>query len=136
MAELKQIIKLTQEQYDTLASGGTIGEYTGLSPNYIYLVPDNKELVLETDLSIGSSSSWTQLSDEDASKLEVISSTLRVPDKIHFTGDFDTVSSVLSYVFDAPIKGINYISFFYGQSNRKVIIGYNYVDQKWKFKYE
>lgn len=38
MAILNKIIKLTQEQYDTLASGGTVGEYTGIDANYLYLV--------------------------------------------------------------------------------------------------
>lgn len=38
---LQKFIKVTQEQYNTLASGGTVGSYTGLSSNYIYLVEDN-----------------------------------------------------------------------------------------------
>lgn len=40
MANLQKIIKVTQQQYDTLASGGTVGDYTGLNANYIYLVVD------------------------------------------------------------------------------------------------
>lgn len=42
MANLKKVIKLTQGQYNTLAAGGTVGEYTGLNDDYIYLTPDNK----------------------------------------------------------------------------------------------
>lgn len=38
MANLQKVIKVTQEQYDILASGGTVGGYTGLNENYIYLV--------------------------------------------------------------------------------------------------
>ena len=41
MADLQKIVKVTQAQYDTLAGGGTVGSYTGLDDNYIYLVEDN-----------------------------------------------------------------------------------------------
>jgi hypothetical protein len=41
MAQLQKIIKVTQEQYNTLKSGGTVGSYTGIDPNYIYLVEDD-----------------------------------------------------------------------------------------------
>ena len=40
MANLKKVVKLTEAQYETLAAGGTVGEYTGLSENYMYLVQD------------------------------------------------------------------------------------------------
>lgn len=43
MADLQKVIKLTQAQYDTLAAGGTVGSYTGLNDNYIYLVEDNSQ---------------------------------------------------------------------------------------------
>ena len=43
MANLEKVIKVTQAQYDTLASGGTVGSYTGLNDNYVYLVEDNNE---------------------------------------------------------------------------------------------
>ena len=43
MPNLQKVIKVTQQQYDILASGGTVGSYTGLNPNYIYLVEDNNE---------------------------------------------------------------------------------------------
>ena len=35
---LEKVIKLTQDQYNTLASGGTVGDYTGLDSNYLYMV--------------------------------------------------------------------------------------------------
>lgn len=38
MAQLEKIIKVTQEQYDTLQEGGTVGSYTGIDPSFIYLV--------------------------------------------------------------------------------------------------
>ena len=43
MANLEKIVKVTQEQYDILASGGTVGEYTGLNENYIYLIKEDKD---------------------------------------------------------------------------------------------
>lgn len=41
MSNLQKIVKVTQTQYDTLAAGGTVGSYTGLNDNYLYLVPTN-----------------------------------------------------------------------------------------------
>ncbi len=43
MATLDKIIKVTQDQYDTLAAGGTVGHYTGLDPNSIYLVENDEK---------------------------------------------------------------------------------------------
>lgn len=40
---LQKIIKLTQNQYDILSNGGTVGDYTGLNDNYLYLIQDNNE---------------------------------------------------------------------------------------------
>ena len=40
MADLEKVIKVTQSQYDILASGGSVGSYVGLSSGYIYLVED------------------------------------------------------------------------------------------------
>lgn len=42
---LQKIIKLTQTQYNTLANGGTVGDYTGLDDSYLYLIQDNTEYV-------------------------------------------------------------------------------------------
>ena len=38
---LKNIVKVTQEQYDILANGGTVGDYTGIDNSNIYLVEDS-----------------------------------------------------------------------------------------------
>ena len=51
MANLQKIIKLTQQQYDILANGGTVGSYTGLNSNYIYLIQDDNEYVTVEDLT-------------------------------------------------------------------------------------
>lgn len=45
MANLQKIIKVTQEQYDILASGGIVGEYTGLDPNFLYLIKDTNTYI-------------------------------------------------------------------------------------------
>ena len=39
--KLQKIIKLTQTQYDILSNGGTVGGYTGLNDNYLYLIQDD-----------------------------------------------------------------------------------------------
>lgn len=44
--ELQKIIKLTQAQYNVLANGGTIGDYTGLNDNYLYLIQDDTNYVV------------------------------------------------------------------------------------------
>ena len=41
MADLGKVIKLTASQYSTLASGGTVGSYTGLNSSYLYLVENS-----------------------------------------------------------------------------------------------
>ena len=45
MANLEKVVKVTQAQYDTLASGGTVGSYTGLNDNYVYLVEDSNTYI-------------------------------------------------------------------------------------------
>ena len=45
MANLKKVLKLTQSQYDILASGGTVGSYTGLDDRYLYLVEDTNTYI-------------------------------------------------------------------------------------------
>ena len=47
MASLEKVIKVTQEQYDILASGGTVGDYTGLDEDYLYLVQDNSAPIID-----------------------------------------------------------------------------------------
>ena len=41
MDTLQKIVKVTQQQYDILKNGGTVGDYTGLNSNYIYLVQED-----------------------------------------------------------------------------------------------
>jgi len=43
---LQKIIKLTQAQYNTLDAGGTVGGYTGLNDNYLYLIQSDDTPVL------------------------------------------------------------------------------------------
>lgn len=45
---LQKIIKLTQSQYNTLANGGTVGDYTGLNDNYLYLIQEDYEFPTTT----------------------------------------------------------------------------------------
>lgn len=47
MSDLQKIIKVTQSQYEILANGGTVGGYTGLNSNYIYLVENNDTFATE-----------------------------------------------------------------------------------------
>jgi len=53
MAQLKKVVKLTQAQYNILASGGTVGSYTGLSEDYIYLIQDTTQYLEQVSLSGG-----------------------------------------------------------------------------------
>ena len=48
MANLEKIIKVTQEQYDILASGGKVGDYVGLQDNYIYMIEDTNEYIAKS----------------------------------------------------------------------------------------
>ena len=41
MGTLQKIVKVTQQQYDALKSGDTVGDYTGINSNYIYLVQED-----------------------------------------------------------------------------------------------
>lgn len=41
MDTLQKIVKVTQQQYDILKNNGTVGDYTGLNSNYIYLVQED-----------------------------------------------------------------------------------------------
>ena len=41
MGTLQKIVKVTQQQYGTLKTGGTVGDYTGINSNYIYLVQED-----------------------------------------------------------------------------------------------
>lgn len=37
---LQKIVRLTQHQYDILKAGGSVGDYTGIDPSYLYLISD------------------------------------------------------------------------------------------------
>lgn len=52
MAELQKFVKVTQAQYNTLKNGGTVGSYTGIDPNYIYLV-ENEDWIIVDDNDTG-----------------------------------------------------------------------------------
>jgi len=43
--DLQKVIKLTSSQYSILASGGTVGSYTGLNSSYLYLISDTTQYV-------------------------------------------------------------------------------------------
>ena len=53
MATLRKIVKLTQEQYDILAAGGTVGGLTGLDENYLYWVEDPNAGYIDNVIDIG-----------------------------------------------------------------------------------
>ena len=67
MASLEKVIKVTQEQYDILASGGTVGDYTGLDEDYIYLVQDNGQSII--DITDGITATHRQIIENDPSTL-------------------------------------------------------------------
>ena len=60
MATLDKIVKVTQAQYDTLAAGGTVGGYTGLDSNYIYLIQSPQKYVHNIQLYSNSTSTAYQ----------------------------------------------------------------------------
>lgn len=53
MANLQKVVKLTKAQYNTLSAGGTVGGYTGLNDNYIYLVEDTNEYATLVNGKVG-----------------------------------------------------------------------------------
>ena len=53
MPNLQKVIKVTQAQYDILAAGGTVGSYTGLNENYIYLIEDNNTYITNVKAAAG-----------------------------------------------------------------------------------
>ena len=65
MADLEKIIKVTQAQYDILASGGKVGDYVGLQDNYIYMIEDaNEYITTDKVVNLGYYDTITQNSDE------------------------------------------------------------------------
>ena len=73
MAQLEKVIKVTQAQYNILKDGGTVGPYTGIDPNFIYLVEedDKSDYVLKGYINNGvltltsSATSYTETSRND-----------------------------------------------------------------------
>ena len=51
MGTLQKIVKVTQQQYDTLENKGTVGDYTGLNSNYIYLVQEDYDDITYANLN-------------------------------------------------------------------------------------
>lgn len=62
MGTLQKIVKVTQQQYDSLKNGGTIGGYTGINNNYIYLVQEDYD-----DITYANLNSTTSLGTIDQS---------------------------------------------------------------------
>ena len=61
---LQKIIKLTKTQYETLSSGGTVGDYTGLNDNYLYLIQeDTDSLPLLKNITSSSTTTVKDLCD-------------------------------------------------------------------------
>ena len=53
MPNLQKIVKVTQAQYDILAAGGTVGSYTGLNENYVYLIEDTNTYITNVKTAAG-----------------------------------------------------------------------------------
>lgn len=81
---LQKVIKVTQAQYDILKNGGTVGDYTGLNANYIYLVVDespdipevtanDKDKYLHTNSSSGNLE-WTSINIDLDETINLVSS--------------------------------------------------------------
>lgn len=49
VANLEKIITLTDSQYQTLLDNGTVGGYTGINPNYLYMVPEETIALSDID---------------------------------------------------------------------------------------
>lgn len=54
MAQLQKIIKVTQEQYNTLKNGGTVGSYKGIDSSFIYLVEEDENVIKLNGVEISS----------------------------------------------------------------------------------
>lgn len=89
---LQKVIKLTQSQYNTLANGGTVGDFTGLNDNYLYLIQEDYEFPTTTtarkilmSTSTAGLVSWQSLTANDIPSLDAskinsgVFSTSRIP---------------------------------------------------------
>lgn len=78
MDTLQKIVKVTQQQYDILKNGGTVGDYTGLNSNYIYLVQEDYNDITYANLNntnslgtIGTTYKLYEVGVDDNGKLAV-----------------------------------------------------------------
>lgn len=76
MPSLEKVIKLTQEQYNTLASGGTVGEYTGLDSSYLYMVENMGDII---DISNGITSAIKEYIEANPSTMLKYNGYVYVP---------------------------------------------------------
>lgn len=103
---LQKVIKLTQSQYNILANGGTVGGFTGLNDNYLYLIQEDYEFPVTTtsrkilmSTSIEGLVSWESLTANDIPSLDASKitsgtfSTARIPSL--------AASKITSGTFDA-----------------------------------
>ena len=67
MNTLQKIVKVTQQQYNALKNGGTVGDYTGTNSNYIYLVQEDYNDItyanLNSTASLGTIGTTSKLYD-------------------------------------------------------------------------
>lgn len=124
---LRKIIKLTQAQYDILSNGGTVGDYTGLNDNYLYLIqsdsPDlpivgsgDKNKVLHTNSSTGElewSGNYVDLtSDQTVSGKKTIIGVEKLCFKSsNISPNSYAISSYNPYVFSFTRNGTSLLDF-------------------------
>ena len=118
MSKLQKIIKVTKEQHQILSDGGTVGDYTGLNPDYIYLIEEDgtgefSELTVAGEVFIDGS---TEISgDTQISGNVLISKTLTVySDELDsdsypsFNGDSSNDSADIDATFySTGIRAVN-----------------------------
>ena len=97
MADLQKIIKVTQAQYDILKAGGTVGDYTGIDPNYLYLVKDTNVWATDTLAPVAFSGDYNDL--------------INVP----------TIPTVNNGIFTIQANGTNATFFTANQSGNKTL---------------
>ena len=91
MANLEKVIKVTQAQYETLEQGGTVGDYTGINPNYLYLTEytgDGPETYLKSASTSGNTLTLTKQDDT------TVTYTPSFTDTKNTAGSTDTSSKI------------------------------------------
>ena len=78
MNTLQKIVKVTQQQYNALKNGDTVGDYTGINSNYIYLVKEDYNDITYANLNntnslgtIGTTYKLYEVGIDDNGKLAV-----------------------------------------------------------------